>query len=109
MANNFVQPGDVITIPAPAAVASGEPVIAGDIKGIAAGAAASGQPVDVNTSGVWDLSKVSANAFALGAKVYWDASAKLATSTASGNTLIGVAVAAAGASTASVRVRLSGF
>lgn len=109
MAKNWIQPGDTITIPAPAAVASGEPVIAGDIIGIAAGAAASGQPVDVNTSGVWDLSKVSANAFALGAKVYWDATAKLATSTASGNTLIGVAVAAAGASTAAVRVRLSGF
>ena len=97
------------TIPAPAAVASGEPVIAGDIIGIAAGAAASCAPVDVNTSGVWELSKVGAEAFALGGKVYWNGTTKLATSTSSGATLIGVAVAAAAASTATVRVRLSGF
>lgn len=106
---NFVQAGDTLTIPAPAAVASGEVVIAGDIKGIAAGAAALGEAVDVVTTGVFDLAKVGANAFTLGAKVYWDATAKLATSTSSGNTLIGVAVADAGASTAAVRVRLSGF
>lgn len=106
---NFVQPGKTITIPAPAAVASGGVVIAGDIKGIAAGAADSGAPVDVETAGVFDLPKIAANDFTLGAKVYWDATAELCTTTSSANTLIGVAVAAAGASTATVRVRLSGF
>lgn len=84
-------------------------MIAGDIIGIAAGAAVSGAPVDVNTTGVWELSKVGAEAFALGAKVYWNGTSKLATTSASGATLIGVAVAAAAASTATVRVRLSGF
>ena len=109
MARNFIQPGDVITIPAPAAVAGGFPVIAGDIKGIAQGDAASGAAVDVKTSGVWELPKVAANAFTLGAKVYWDAGDDLATTTATDNTLLGVAVAAAAASTATVLVRLTGF
>ena len=107
MARNYIQPGDTLTIPAPAAVLSGFPVIAGDIKGIAQGDAASGAPVDVKCSGVWELPKVGANNFVLGGKVYW--SGELATTTASGNTLMGVAVAAADASTATVLVRLSGF
>ena len=106
---NFIQVGDTLTIPAPAAVLSGGVVIAGEIKGIAAGHAASGAPVDVQTSGVFDLPKVAANTFALGAAVYWDATAGLATTTASGNTKLGVAVEAAAASTATVRIRLSGF
>lgn len=106
---NYVQRGDTLTIPSPAVVLSGGVVIAGEIKGIAAGHAASGEPVDVQTSGVFELPKVAANAFALGAVVHWDGTAGLATSTASGNTRLGVAVEAAAASTATVRVRLSGF
>lgn len=106
---NYVQPGETLTIPAPAAVLSGEPVIAGNIVGIASGDAASGATVDVATVGVFELPKVAANAFTLGAPVYWNADDKLATSTASGNTKLGVAVAAAAASTATVNVRLSGF
>lgn len=106
---NFVQVGDSLTIPSPADVRSGEPVIAGNIVGIAQGHAASGAPVDVQTSGVFDLPKTAANAFTLGAPVYWNAAGKLATSTASGNTKLGVAVEAAPAETATVRVRLSGF
>lgn len=109
MAKNYIQPGDTLTIPAPAVVLSGDVVIAGDIKGIAQGDAAAGAPVDVATRGVWELPKVAANAFTLGGKVYWNATDGLATSTASGNTLLGVAVEAAPADTASVKVRLSGF
>lgn len=109
MATNFIQPGDVLTIPAPAAVLSGGVVIAGNIRGIAQGDAASGFPVDVATRGVWELAKAAANAFALGGKVYWNATDGLATTTASGNVQIGVAVEAAGASTATIKCRLSGF
>ena len=108
MATNYIQPGDTLTIPAPAAVLSGGVVIAGDIKGIAQCDAASGAPVDVATRGVWELPKVAANAFVLGAKVYWNATDALAPSTASGNTLLGVAVEAAPADSATVKLRLSG-
>ena len=106
---NYVQPGDTLTIPAPATVAAGGVVIAGNVKGIAAGDAESGDSVDVVTRGVFTLPKVGADAFTLGAPVYWDSGDGLATTTSSGNTAIGVAVAAAGASIASVNVRLSGF
>lgn len=107
---NFIQPGDNLTIPAPYAVLAGGVVIVAAIIGIAAGSAASGAPVDVATSGVFELPKVGADAFTLGAAVYWDAAAKLATTTSTGgNVKIGVAVAAAGATTPAVRVRLSGF
>lgn len=88
---NYVQKGDTLTIPAPAAVVSGFPVISGAIVGIASGGAASGAPVDVATVGVFELPKVAANAFAVGAVVYWDAGVDLATSTATGNTKLGVA------------------
>lgn len=106
---NYIQKGDTLTIPAPAAVVSGFPVIAGAIVGIASGDAASGAPVDVATVGVFELPKVAANTFAIGAAVYWDATASLATSTSTSNTKLGVAIAAAAASTATVNVRLSGF
>lgn len=109
MAYNFIQAGSALTIPAPAAVASGDVVQAGSIIGITAGSAAAGQPVDVIVTGVFQLPKVAANNITLGAPVYWDATAKLATTTASGNTKIGVAVEAAAASTGTVKLRLSGF
>lgn len=106
---SFKQAGSNLTIPAPAAVSSDDVVIAGNIVGIAAGAAGAGDLVDVVVTGVFELPKVAANAFTLGAVVYWNATSKLATSTASGNTKLGVAIEAAPADTASVRVRLSGF
>ena len=109
MAKNFIQAGDTLTIPAPAAVTSGGVVIAGNIAGIAQGDAASGEPVDVKTSGVWELPKVGADIATLGVAIYWNSTSKLATVTASGNTKIGVAVEAAGAGVASIKVRLSGF
>lgn len=111
MATNFVQPGNTITIPAPAAIDSGAVVIVGSIIGVAAGGAASGAPVDLETGGVWDLPKVSADVFAVGADVYYDETAELVTSDddTGGNPKIGVAVAAAGNGAATAKVRLSGF
>lgn len=103
---NYVQPGDVLTIPAPAAVSSGGVVIAGALKGIASGDAALGASVDVATVGVFELSKVGANEFAVGDTVYWDSVAELATSVSTDNTGIGFAVAAAGAGSALVRVKI---
>ena len=103
---NFIQRGENLTIPAPANTLSGEVVIVGDIHGIASNNAAEGAPLDIVTEGVFALPKVAANSFAVGAKVYYASATKLATSTASGNTLIGVAVAAAAADTATVAVKI---
>lgn len=105
---NYVQPGDTLTLTAPAEIVSGGVVIVGAIIGVANGDAANGAPVDVDTVGVFTLPKVSALAIAAGDVVYWDAANKLVTKTASGNTKLGVATAAAANPSASVSVRLNG-
>lgn len=103
---NFVSQGVNLTIPAPANTLSGEVVVIGDLRGIASINAAEGADLVLVTEGVFELPKVAANAFTVGAKVYYDSTAKLVTTTATGNTLIGVAVTAAAASTGSVNVKL---
>lgn len=103
---NHVQRGDTLTIPATAAVQSGGVVVAGAIVGVANGDAASGIPVDVDVTGVFNLPKVSALAIAVGDVVYWDATAGLVTKTASGNSKMGYASEAAANPSASVNVRL---
>lgn len=94
---NYIQSPDIITIPAPAGgVTSGDTVIVGGLIGIATTTAAEGVPVAVKRKLVCERPKVSAQAWTVGASVYWDATAKNATTVASGNTLIGFAAAAAG-------------
>lgn len=105
---NFVQPGENLTLAAPAAVVSGQLVKVGSIIGVAAETVAQGAKVDLVTMGVFDLAKVGTDAFAEGAPVYHRASDNLVTSTAAGNTRIGVAIAAAGNPSATVKVRLNG-
>ena len=105
---NHVQPGRTLTLPAPADVKSGEGVIVGSIFGVANGDAATGEDVDLDVEGVFDLPKVSALAINPGDLVYWVAADKAVTKTASGNTKIGVATATAANPSASVNVRLNG-
>lgn len=106
MATNFIQTGDTITIPAPAAVASGGVVSSGSIIGIAQGDAAIGVPVDVTLIGVHDIAKVAADVVTIGAPIYWDAAEELATVTATDNLRLGTAITAAGNGAATVAVRL---
>lgn len=105
---NYVQAGDKITVTAAAAAASGDGVKIGTLFGIASGDAVIGDPLVLVTAGVFDMPKVAADDFTLGAAVYWRASDGLVTVTASGNTKIGVAVSAAGNGAVHVRVRLNG-
>ena len=106
MATNFVQPGETLTLAAPADVLSGAGVLIGSIFGIAQGNALSGALVDINTQGVWTMPKVSALAIAVGDVLYFDNATKLVNKTSSGNTRIGLAVTAAANPSATVRVRL---
>jgi predicted RecA/RadA family phage recombinase len=105
---NYVQRGDTLTLTAPAEIISGDVVIVGSIIGVANGDADNGASVDLDTVGVFKLSKVSALAIAAGDIVYWDSGTKLVTKTSSGNTKLGVATAAAANPSASVTVRLNG-
>ena len=52
---NFIQPGNTLTVAAPAAVASGAVVLVGKILGVAAAAAGSGEPVEVAIEGVYEV------------------------------------------------------
>ncbi|MHC0054148.1 DUF2190 family protein [Actibacterium sp. D379-3] len=105
---NYVQPGVSITVTAAAAASSGDGVKVGNLFGIASGDAAIGEKLVLSTEGVFDMPKVSANTFDVGALVYWDDTAKVVTSTASGNTRVGLAVTAAANPSGSVNVRLDG-
>lgn len=105
---NFVQPGDVVTVAAPYDVLSGAGCLVGTLFGIAAYAAPSGADVEIRTSGVYVHAKTSAQAWTVGAAIYWDDSAKVFTTTSSGNTLVAKAMAIAANPTATGRVRLNG-
>ncbi|WP_353641371.1 DUF2190 family protein [Mesorhizobium sp. WSM2239] len=105
---NFVQKGENLTVTAPYAVSSGDGVLKGSIFGVAAGDAESGAEVDLVTVGVFKLPKVSTDVMAVGDVVYWDDTAKLVTTTATDNTMIGVSVATAGNPSGTTDVRLNG-
>jgi predicted RecA/RadA family phage recombinase len=111
---NFVQTGDIVAVPAPADVTSGDMVVVGSLFGIAATDAASGDAVEIATEGVFTLPKVSAQAWTVGARIYWDAATGKATTAANdGGTpatafvAIGHAVAGASNPSATGTVRLS--
>lgn len=106
---NFIQTGDIVTVTAPADVASGDIVAVGGLVGIAVTSALSGKPVNVKTSGVFELAKTSAQAWAsVGLTIYRDASTGLATTTAASNPPIGVNLAVAANPSATGTVRLNG-
>lgn len=104
---NYIQPGDTITIPAPAAVESGDGVKAGVLFGVAVTDADEGDDVAISTRGVFELPKTSAQAWTVGAAIYWTGTAAT-TATTAGNLLIGTAAAAAANPSATGLVRLNG-
>lgn len=105
---NYVQPGNTLTLTAPAEIVSGGVVVVGSIIGVANGDADNGAPVDVDTVGVFRLPKVAALAIAAGDVVYWDSAAKLVTKTAASNTKLGVAIESVANPSPNVAVRLNG-
>lgn len=106
---NYIQPGNVLTVFAPTGgITSGDGILVNALFGVAAYTAAEGEEVEIAVVGVYELPKADTITFAIGAKVYWDTTNGNATSTASGNKLIGVATLAAAGSDSRVRVRLDG-
>lgn len=105
---NYVQSGDVLTVTAPAAVVSGQAFLVGSLLVVAQTDAATATSVAVVTCGVFDLPKLSTQAWAEGARVYWDDGNSRLTTVASGNTLVGVAASAAANPSPTGRVRLDG-
>ena len=107
---NFVAVGNILTLPAPAALTSGQGALIGSIFGVAQKDASNGEDVAILVTGVFELPKAASQAWTVGAKVYWDNAAKNTTTTVAGNTLIGVAVAPVGGTAAATigQVRLNG-
>lgn len=106
---NFIQNGHVIRVTAPVGgVASGAGLIVGNIFGIAAYTSAEGDPVELGTTGVYQLPKASAAVLTVGARVAWDNTAKNINVPGTGRFPVGITTEAAGNGTTSVAVRLDG-
>lgn len=105
----FVQPGETLDLTAPTGgVVSGTGYLIGVMFVIAAITVAEGATFTGVTEGVFTLPKATGAAWTEGAAVYWDNTNKVVTTTASGNTKIGVAIAAAASGDTSGKVRLNG-
>jgi predicted RecA/RadA family phage recombinase len=111
MSKNYVQKGDVITLVAPYARLSGEGALVGSIFGVSRSDVANGASGEFRVTGVFELAKTSAEAWAtVGLKIYWDNATKLLTTAAAAgaNVLVGVNLATAANPSPTGTVRLSG-
>ena len=112
MATNFIQPGDTITLTAPAGgVVSGNGYVIGSLFVVALTTAAAGAQFEGRTTGVWELPKADAASgkdFAAGETVFWSTAHK-ADKTAATSRPIGVATAAAASTATHITVRLDGI
>ncbi|MBL0318152.1 MAG: DUF2190 family protein [Alphaproteobacteria bacterium] len=106
MAKNFVQEGKALNYTAGADILSGDFVLIGTIGGIAKTAIANGKVGAVHITGIFNVAKAT-GAITQGAKLYWDNTNKVLTTTASGNTIVGVAAAAALSGDATVAILLN--
>lgn len=107
--NNMVKQGDVVTRTAPGGgVVSGLAYLIGSQLVVATADADAADSFEGVTKGVVTLVKTTGEAWTEGLKLYWNDSSKKVTSTSGGNTLIGVADAAAGSSDTTGDVYLDG-
>jgi predicted RecA/RadA family phage recombinase len=106
MATNYVQEGKTLNYTAGADITSGQFVLIGTIGAVAKTDIANGKTGAVHVCGVFSLPKAS-GAVTQGAKLYWDESESEVTTTATDNTLIGVAAAAAASGDSNVHVLLN--
>jgi len=92
---NYIGLGKHFPFVAAAAANSGQMVVVGAVFGVLQDTVAIGDTGVLVREGVFELPKTSAQAWTVGAKLYWDATNLVCTTTASGNTLIGAAYAVA--------------
>lgn len=102
----FVQQGAALDYTPSAAVAAGDVVLMGSVGiGVAQTAIAANVKGSLIVDGVIEHAK-AAGAVTAYAKVYWDNTNKVLTTSASGNTLAGYAVAAAASGDATAVIKL---
>lgn len=111
MASNYVQPGETLTLIAPAGgVVAGLGYVIGSIFAVALVTAAAGQPFTARTEGVFRMAKATGAGknFTAGEAIFWDNSAnKRWDKTATGFFQIGVAVADAAIGDTTVLVEIN--
>ena len=106
----YVQDGNAIDILALAALTAGQSLLVGDLFGVVLADAANGAAAVIQTSGVFTLKKATGS-IGVGARVFWDDTAKRVTTTTTSNRCIGwhVGTAAnAGADNTDILVKLGG-
>jgi len=107
MAKNYVQPGAVLTVPAPTGgVLSGAPVLIGTLFGVALGDAEEGQAAEIQTEGVVELAKATPLGIDVGDRLFWNDGDGVLDKTATAQVCVGVAVATAASADTVVRVKL---
>lgn len=109
MANNYVQRGDVLDYAnaSGSTIANKSGVLIGVRLGVAQADIANNATGSCAMVGVFTLPKLSTDAPAQGAALYWDNTNKRLTTTASGNTLAGYAFKAAASGETTVNIKLN--
>ncbi len=105
----FIHDGHAIDYTPGAAVAAGDVIVQGELVGVARTPLAANTLGSLAVAGVFDFAKATGGGTAMtaGANVYWDDTNNVATTTATGNKLIGKVVKAAADADATVRVRMN--
>lgn len=107
MTSKYVQPGNVIDYTPGSAVANGKMIIIGVRAAIALADIAANATGQIAVTGVFSYAKKTTDVIAQGAAVYYDAANDYLTTTSSGNTLAGFAVAAAGNGVTAINLKLN--
>lgn len=109
MVQSYKQPGSILTLTAPYARAtSGLGAKVGAIFGVSCDTVANGVEGQFETEGVHSIAKTSAQAWAVGDKIYWDDSNKRCDTASTVGMLIGVCTTVAANPSSSGELKLSG-
>ncbi len=104
---NFVQEGKMIDVTLGADIASGDPLLIGDILAIAPKAGVSGDTgFPMAVEGVYEVAKLSTDTFVPGQILYWDAGNSRLTETASTHKPVGVCWGTYGNPTSTCLIKL---
>lgn len=107
MAKNFIQNGNIITIPVSNAVKCGDGVAINSLFGIATLDAEAGEDLSLALVGIFQLPKNN-TVMQIGDKLYWDNDKQIVTKAATNNAYAGLAIEATQSGDAWIKVRLSG-
>ena len=103
----YLGPGERIAYANSAAVSSGDVVLSGVTVLVACGAFAANETGSYLLDGAHTLAKATGQTWTVGAQLYWDNTNKNFTTTSSGNTAAGKALAAAASGDTTGKVKIN--